>query len=231
MELHVWSPVKEALSLDPDCLACIYLANASAADVTIVQSSNASLSPTARLPVLILADKTCITSFFDIAYYLADNQFSPADVALISYLQRLRKTAYDQLFQPDTYAAVRQQITSHTPFPLQYTVPLALKKQASEDAHLHRVEHVLRNVESVSKAKGVAVSAGQTEYLPWQLYLAAILIVLSLDLPGLQKNIDAEFPDFKALKEQVRAIRVTKPVQASGKVGTHAIRHALASII
>lgn len=238
MELHVWSPVRAALSLDPDCLACIYLANRRKEEITIVQSSDPSQSPTGQLPCLVLPNKSVISSFFDIAFYFSDNNLSNEDVALISYLQRLRKTAYDQLFLPETYAAVREQITARTPFPLQYTIPLRLKKQASGDAHVHRVEHVLKVVDKMSKARGVAVPEEgdttvnlATETSVWQVYFASILIVLSLDLPGTQTaDLDAKFPHFRRLKEEVRAIRVEKPVQPI-TVSKGAIKSAIAGIV
>ena len=232
MELHVWSPVKSAFSLEPTCLASVYLCELHSSETKLIQSSNASFTSDYRLPVLCLPKDEFISSFYDICAYLLP-EIDEKDTAFISYLLRISRVAYSQLFIPGNYEVVRSQITQHTAFPLQYTVPLKLKKDAYEfttnklNLYLNIANDFLKQWE-----KPLDEYLADMQTLPPSfIFLGSILIILCLDLPKNEtKAFVEEHPDLVKLKDSLQAVRISGKSTES-RVSGRTLKYALHSVV
>lgn len=141
MELHTWATLGTlAASIDPECLAAIWLVSITGAPAKVLPSSNVYVSPERRLPCLI-NDGVIISGYSEIVHYLGTKGYvlgsdRPQDVALLALTEQLKIFTQWTLFcQEDNYREItRPQISASLPFPMQYNVAISLKRSATEAA-------------------------------------------------------------------------------------------------
>lgn len=135
MELHVHSPLASCPTLDPACLALVWLAEMSDRDLVIYPSNNTNLSPIGTLPVLLDPTAGPVTGFPEIAVKLLNRQLTAVETALLAYCQSLTVITQWNLFvvQDNYEGLTRPEISAAIPFPMQYNAALVLQRQASSN--------------------------------------------------------------------------------------------------
>lgn len=140
MELHTWTPLEcGCFSFDVECLAVIWLVALCKAPIGIYPSNNTYISPACKLPCLIVHGKAVASGYAAVAKYLHDNgyrlgggSFSPDDMALMAYAEKMIPFTLWTLFclKENYESFTRPQISNKIPFPMQYNVAMRLHQDA-----------------------------------------------------------------------------------------------------
>eukprot|EP00124_Ichthyophonus_hoferi_P006013 Ihof_evm1s1120 gene=Ihof_evmTU1s1120 len=141
MELYVWPPSEDGQlkSYDPFCLQVMAYIRFSDAPVEIKYSNNPKLSPTEQFPYLIngstlIGGVTPIITYlqsigYDTNCHLTNQQKGEA-YALCVYIDSslVRKLVHDQWKDANAYHTLRLWLVKQLVFPLNYTVPRAIRQ-------------------------------------------------------------------------------------------------------